>query len=70
MFVVQNRRKSRFPPRLDAVYALPYARDYHPDYEAAGGVPAIKEVKFSLSSNRGCFGECSFARSRSIRGAS
>ena len=45
---------------LDAVYALPYARDYHPDYEAAGGVPAISEVKFSIAHNRGCFGACSF----------
>ena len=38
----------------------PYARDWHPDYDAAGGVPAFSEVKFSISSNRGCFGECSF----------
>ena len=45
---------------LDAVYALPYARDYHPDYEEAGGVPAITEVKFSLTHNRGCFGACNF----------
>ena len=45
---------------LDAVYALPYARDYHPDYEARGGVPAISEVKFSLTHNRGCFGACNF----------
>ena len=45
---------------LDAVYALPYARDYHPDYEAMGGVPAINEVKFSITHNRGCFGACNF----------
>lgn len=45
---------------LDRVYALPYARDYHPDYEAAGGVPAISEVKFSITHNRGCFGACNF----------
>ncbi len=45
---------------LDAVYALPYARDYHPDYEALGGVPAISEVKFSITHNRGCFGACNF----------
>ena len=45
---------------LDAVYALPYARNYHPDYEALGGVPAITEVKFSLTHNRGCFGACNF----------
>ena len=45
---------------LDRVYALPYARDYHPDYEALGGVPAISEVKFSITHNRGCFGACNF----------
>lgn len=45
---------------LDAVYALPYARDYHPDYDELGGVPAITEVKFSLTHNRGCFGACNF----------
>ena len=45
---------------LDRVYSLPYARDYHPDYEAAGGVPAITEVKFSITHNRGCFGACNF----------
>ncbi|MBO5101636.1 MAG: YgiQ family radical SAM protein, partial [Clostridia bacterium] len=45
---------------LDAVYALPYARNYHPDYEPLGGVPAISEVKFSITHNRGCFGACNF----------
>lgn len=45
---------------LDEVYALPYMRDYHPAYEEAGGIPAIKEVKFSVCHNRGCFGQCSF----------
>lgn len=45
---------------MDRVYALPYMRTYHPSYEEAGGVPAISEVKFSLVSNRGCFGGCSF----------
>ncbi len=60
-FVVQN------PPahplsqeQLDAVYALPYTRQYHPSYTAQGGIPALDEVKFSLISNRGCFGGCSF----------
>ena len=62
---------------LDRVYALPYARDYHPDYEPLGGVPAITEVKFSITHNRGCFGACNFCaiafhqgrqvRSRSVR---
>ena len=45
---------------LDRVYSLPYARDYHPDYETFGGVPAITEVKFSITHNRGCFGACNF----------
>ena len=61
LYVVQN------PParpltqmELDDVYALPYMRAYHPSYEAAGGVPALQEIKFSLTSNRGCFGGCSF----------
>ena len=45
---------------LDWVYSLPYARDYHPDYEKEGGVPAISEVKFSITHNRGCFGACNF----------
>ncbi len=45
---------------LDYVYSLPYARDYHPDYDAEGGVPAITEVKFSITHNRGCFGACNF----------
>ncbi len=45
---------------LDRVYSLPYARDYHPDYDSLGGVPAITEVKFSITHNRGCFGACNF----------
>lgn len=45
---------------LDEVYSLPYTREYHPDYEADGGVPAITEVKFSITHNRGCFGACNF----------
>ncbi len=45
---------------LDRVYSLPYARDFHPDYIAEGGVPAITEVKFSITHNRGCFGGCNF----------
>ncbi len=60
-FVVQN------PPslpltteQLDRIYSLDYKRNYHPSYEALGGVPAIEEVKFSLISSRGCFGACSF----------
>jgi uncharacterized radical SAM protein YgiQ len=45
---------------LDAVYSLPYMRTYHPVYESMGGVPAIEEVKFSVTHNRGCFGGCNF----------
>ncbi|MBR3815924.1 MAG: YgiQ family radical SAM protein [Clostridia bacterium] len=45
---------------LDAIYALPYTRNYHPSYEALGGVPGIEEVKFSITHNRGCFGGCNF----------
>ncbi len=45
---------------MDAVYALPYMRDYHPSYEADGGVPGIEEVKFSVIHNRGCIGACNF----------
>lgn len=60
-FVVQN------PPALpltemqmDDVYGLPYMRAYHPMYEKKGGIPALSEIKFSITSNRGCFGGCSF----------
>ena len=45
---------------LDAIAELPYERYYHPSYEAAGGVAAIREVEFSLTHNRGCFGACNF----------
>ncbi|MBQ7383549.1 MAG: YgiQ family radical SAM protein, partial [Clostridia bacterium] len=45
---------------LDRVYSLPYMRTYHPSYEAVGGVPAIEEVRFSITHNRGCFGACNF----------
>ena len=61
LYVVQNPpSKPLSQEEMDDVYALPYMRTYHPSYEAAGGVPAIAEVKFSLISNRGCFGACSF----------
>ncbi|WP_334090793.1 DNA polymerase III subunit alpha, partial [Helicobacter typhlonius] len=45
---------------MDDIYALPYMRAYHPSYEKEGGIPALSEVRFSLISNRGCFGGCSF----------
>lgn len=60
-FVVQNPpQKPLTQAEMDAVYDLPYCRTFHPSYQKAGGVPAIEEVKFSLVSNRGCFGACSF----------
>lgn len=61
IYVVQNTpAKPLNQSEMDRVYALNYMRNYHPSYEEAGGVPAISEVKFSLVSNRGCFGGCSF----------
>ncbi|WP_312501761.1 YgiQ family radical SAM protein [Lacrimispora sp.] len=61
LFVVQNPpAKPLSMEEMDEVYALPYLRNYHPSYEELGGVPAIREIKFSLISNRGCFGACSF----------
>ena len=60
-FIVQN--PPEYPlteEEMDWVYKLPYARTYHPIYESKGGIPAIKEVKFSITSHRGCFGACSF----------
>ena len=61
MMVVQNEP---MPPltteELDRVYALPYMRAYHPMYEAQGGIDGIKEVAFSITHNRGCFGACNF----------
>ncbi len=60
-YVVQNPpQKPLTEAEMDEVYALPYERTWHTSYRAAGGVPAIEEVKFSLVSNRGCFGACSF----------
>ena len=60
-FVVQNPpQKPLSQEEMDRVYSLPYCRTYHPSYEKQGGVPAISEVRFSLASNRGCFGACSF----------
>ncbi len=61
MYVVQN------PPQypltqmeMDDIYSYPYMRDYHPSYKAKGGVAALNEIKYSITSNRGCFGACSF----------
>ena len=61
LYVVQNPpQKPLSREEMDNVYGLPYCRTYHPSYEKKGGIPAIEEVKFSLVSNRGCFGACSF----------
>ncbi len=61
VYVVQNVPQEPLSVQeMDDVYALPYQRTYHPSYEAQGGVPAIAEIKFSLISNRGCFGGCNF----------
>ncbi len=60
-YIVQNPpAKPLTQSEMDRVYALPYMRTYHPCYEAAGGVPAIQELRFSVTSNRGCYGGCSF----------
>lgn len=58
--VINKPEKPLDREELDAVYALPYMKNYHPIYEKDGGIPAIEEVKFSLVSSRGCFGNCSF----------
>ena len=61
LYVVQNPpQKPLSREEMDNVYGLPYCRTYHPSYEKKGGIPAIEEVKFTLGSNRGCFGACSF----------
>ncbi len=61
LILVQN---PPMPPlseqEMDEVYSLPFMRNYHPSYEALGGVPGIAEVKFSIIHNRGCFGACNF----------
>lgn len=60
-YVIQNPPAEPLTMQeMDDLYTLPYMRTYHPSYEKEGGVPAIREVKFSLTSNRGCFGGCSF----------
>lgn len=58
--VVNKPERPLVREELDIVYGLPYQKDYHPSYEAQGGVPAIEEIKFSIVSSRGCSGNCSF----------
>ena len=59
--IVQNRpARPMTEKEMDKVYNLPYTRTAHPGYDEAGGIPALEEVRFSITSHRGCFGECSF----------
>ncbi len=76
LYVIQNPPQ---PPletqELDDIYELPYVGNYHPSYEEFGGIPAIKEVQFSIISSRGCFGGCAFCaltfhQGRQVRGRS
>lgn len=61
IYVVQNPpSKPLSVMEMDDIYKLPYMRTYHPMYEKDGGVPAIEEIKYSLTSCRGCYGGCSF----------
>ena len=67
--VVQNRpARPLTQNEMDEVYALPYTRKWHPDYDNVGGVPALAEVKFSVTQHRGCFGECAFCAIASHQG--
>jgi len=60
-YLVQNKPEMPLTrEELDQVYSLPFQRNYHPIYEDFGGIPALEEVKFSIVSSRGCFGNCSF----------
>ncbi|MBQ8588367.1 MAG: YgiQ family radical SAM protein [Clostridia bacterium] len=60
-YLVQNKPMMPLTTKeLDSVYALPYMRTWHPMYDEAGGVPAIEEVKFSITNTRGCYGQCNF----------
>lgn len=68
-FVVQNPPASLLSTdEMDEIYDLPYARSPHPMYEASGGIPAIEEVRFSITAHRGCFGSCSFCSITSHQG--
>jgi uncharacterized radical SAM protein YgiQ len=61
LYVVQNPPAMPLTTQeMDRIYSFPYMRDYHPVYKNAGGIPALSEIKFSLTSSRGCFGGCSF----------
>ncbi|MBS3943744.1 MAG: YgiQ family radical SAM protein [Dethiobacter sp.] len=61
LYVVQNPPAEPLTPfEIDSIYKLPFTRTYHPIYEKQGGIPALEEVKYSLTSSRGCFGGCNF----------
>ena len=61
VYVVQNPPATPLSTEeFDQVYALPYTRTWYPSYNEKGGVPALAEVKFSLTINRGCLGDCAF----------
>ena len=60
-YVIQNPpAKPLSTQEMDDIYGLPYERSWHPMYDQRGGIPALEEVRFSLTSNRGCFGGCNF----------
>ena len=68
-YVVQNSPALPLTQEeMDHVYSLPYTRKWHPMYDGAGGVPALAEVQFSITSHRGCFGSCSFCAITSHQG--
>ena len=68
-YVVQNSPALPLTQEeMDHVYSLPYMRKWHPMYDGAGGVPALAEVQFSITSHRGCFGSCSFCAITSHQG--
>ncbi len=61
LYVVQNPpSKPLTTQEMDDIYDMPFKKTYHPMYEKEGGIPAIKEIKFSITSTRGCFGGCNF----------
>ncbi len=66
--IVNPPAKPLSTAELDAVYDLPYERAWHPSYDALGGVPALHEVEFSITSHRGCFGGCNFCAITSHQG--
>ena len=68
IIVVNRPMRPLTQQEFDAVQELPYTRTWHPSYDAQGGIPALAEVQFSITSNRGCFGSCSFCAITSHQG--